>query len=66
MLQCLSKLTFELSVVPKHFMESLVSTVLLSKVTSIFGEGSEIFGGIKTDDFCGLTVILFAIAHRRT
>ena len=67
MLQCLPKLIFESSVMPKYFTESLVSTVLLLIVTSMFGEGLEILGGIiKIDDFCGLTVILFAVAHRRT
>ena len=66
MLQCLSKLSFESSVMPKYFTESLVSTVLLLKVTSIIKEGLEILGGIiKLDDFSGLTVILFAIVHRR-
>ena len=45
MLQCLSKLIFESSVMPEYFTESLVSTVLLLKATSIFGEGLEILGG---------------------
>ena len=67
MLQCLSKLIFESSILPKYFKESLVSTVLLLKAASIFGEGLEILGGIiKINDFCGSTVILFAVVHRRT
>ena len=67
MLQCLSKLIFESSVMPKCFTEPLVSTALLLQTTLTFGEGLEILGGInKMDDFCGLTVILIAVVHRRT
>ena len=52
MLQCLSKVIFESRVMPKYFTESLVSTVLLLKATSMFGEGLEILEGIiKIDDF---------------
>ena len=66
MLQCLSKLIFESSMVPKYFTESLVSTVLLLKVTLMFGERLEILGKIiKISDFCGLTVNLFAGVYRR-
>ena len=66
MLQCLSNLIFASSVMPKYFTEALVGTALLLKATSIFRKGSEILGRvIKIDDFCGLTVILFAIVHER-
>ena len=67
MLQCLSKLIFESSVMPKCFTESSVSMVVLLKATLVFEEGLEILGGIiKIDDFCVLTVNLFAVVHQRT
>ena len=51
-LQYLSKLNLGSSVMPKHLTKSFISVVLLLKVTTIFGIGLEMFGGIiNINDF---------------
>ena len=57
-------LIFVSSVMPKHFIEAFITTVLLLKVTTLLGVKVKFLGKIiKADDFCGLAVLLFALVH---